>query len=50
MGLDEKIIKHRKKLENLITKDKEYSKILIQSRKLDNLINLKIKIKRSVSK
>jgi 3-methyladenine DNA glycosylase Tag len=50
MSIDEKIIRHRKKLENLITKDKEYSKILKQSERLDDLINLKMKIKRGVSK
>ena len=43
MSIDLLIIRNRARLEKLITEDKDYSKILKQSRKLDKLINTKIK-------
>lgn len=43
MSIDLLIIRNRARLEMLITEDKEYSKILKQSRKLDKLINAKMK-------
>ena len=42
MSIDLLIIRNRAKLEKLITEDKEYSKILKQSQKLDKLINRKM--------
>ncbi|MBQ3408895.1 MAG: Spo0E family sporulation regulatory protein-aspartic acid phosphatase [Clostridia bacterium] len=44
MSIDLLIIRNRVKLEKLITEDKEYSKILKQSQKLDKLINKKMGI------
>lgn len=44
MSIDLLIIRNRAKLERLITEDKEYSKILKQSQKLDKLINKKMGI------
>ena len=44
MSIDLLIIRNRAKLEKLITEDKEYSKILKQSQKLDKLINRKMGI------
>ena len=43
MSIDLLIIRNRARLEKLITEDKEYSIILRQSKKLDKLINEKMK-------
>lgn len=43
MSIDLLIIRNRARLEKLITEEEEYSKILKQSRKLDKLINTKMK-------
>nr|DAV86829.1 MAG TPA: hypothetical protein [Caudoviricetes sp.] len=43
MSIDLLIIRNRARLEKLITEDKEYNIILKQSRKLDKLINTKMK-------
>lgn len=43
MSIDLLIIRNRARLEKLITEDKDYSIILKQSRKLDKLINTKMK-------
>lgn len=43
MSIDLLIIRNRARLEKLITEDKEYNIILKQSRKLDKLINAKMK-------
>ena len=44
MSIDLLILKNRARLEKLITEEKEYSKILKQSQKLDKLINRKMQI------
>ena len=43
MSIDLLIIRNRARLEKLITEEKEYSIILKQSKKLDKLINAKMK-------
>lgn len=43
MSIDLLIIRNRARLEKLITEEEDYSKILKQSRKLDKLINTKMK-------
>ncbi len=43
MSIDLLIIRNRARLEKLITEDKDYNIILKQSRKLDKLINTKMK-------
>lgn len=44
MSIDLLIVRNRARLERLITEEKEYSKILKQSQKLDKLINRKMGI------
>lgn len=44
MSIDLLIIRNRARLEKLITEDKDYKKVLRQSRKLDKLINEKMGI------
>lgn len=43
MWIELKILKNRAKLERMIIDNEDYSKILKQSRKLDNYINIKLK-------
>jgi uncharacterized protein YdcH (DUF465 family) len=43
MSIDLLIIRNRARLEKLIANDEKYSKILKQSRKLDKLINKKMR-------
>lgn len=43
MSIDLLIIKNRARLEKLITEEKDYKEILKQSKKLDKLINAKMK-------
>lgn len=43
MSIDLLIIRNRARLEKLITEDKDYEKILQQSKKLDKLLNKKMK-------
>ena len=50
MNIDIRILNSRAKLEKMIIKKVSYNRILKQSRKLDNLINIKMNIKHGVSK
>lgn len=43
MSIDLLILRNRVRLEQMIRENKDYSKILRQSRKLDKLINTKMK-------
>lgn len=43
MSIDLLIVKNRARLEKLITEEKDYKEILKQSKKLDKLINAKMK-------
>ncbi len=43
MKIDLLIVRNRARLEKMITEEKDYSKILKQSQKLDRLINKKMK-------
>lgn len=43
MSIDMLIIRNKARLERLITEEKDYSRILKQSRKLDKLLNIKMK-------
>ena len=43
MSIDLLIIRNRARLERMITEEKDYSKILKQSQKLDKLINQKMR-------
>ena len=43
MSIDLLIIRNRARLEKMITEDKDYKKILLQSKKLDRLLNKKMK-------
>lgn len=43
MSIDLLIIRNRARLEKMITEDKSYEKILQQSKKLDKLLNKKMK-------
>lgn len=43
MWIELEILKNRAKLERMISDNEDYEKILEQSRKLDNYINIKVK-------
>ena len=43
MWIELEILKNRAKLERMILNDEDYEKILEQSRKLDDYINIKIR-------
>lgn len=43
MWIELEILKNRAKLERMISNDEDYEKILEQSRKLDDCINIKIR-------
>ena len=43
MWIELEILKNRAKLERMISNNEDYEKILEQSRKLDNYINIKVK-------
>ena len=43
MWIELEILKNRAKLERMIMNDEDYDKILEQSRKLDDYINIKIR-------
>ena len=43
MWIELEILKNRAKLEQMIMNDEDYDKILEQSRKLDDYINIKIR-------
>lgn len=43
MSIDLLIIRNRARLEKMITEEKDYQKILQQSKKLDKLLNKKMK-------
>lgn len=43
MWIELEILKNRAKLERMITNNEDYEKILEQSRKLDDYINIKIR-------
>lgn len=43
MWIELEILKNRAKLERMIMNDEDYDKILDQSRKLDDYINIKIR-------
>lgn len=43
MWIELEILKNRAKLERMISNEEDYEKILEQSRKLDDYINLKIR-------
>lgn len=46
MWIELEILKNRAKLERMISNDEDYEKILEQSKKLDDYINIKIKEER----
>lgn len=48
MWIELKILKNRAKLERMILNNEDYSKILEQSKKLDNYINIKIKQEKDI--